>query len=259
MMTSNQETHRRGATSAAPAANRWHHPLHPALSVAVDYGARAARCCRTTSISDDSRHPARDSPPVAICMPCSVSQAGLLEMLIPKGPARAEQSARLVYGSSARLRGDLRPEERPRMQYQMYDRALSLMKSARPGRVRPDAGAGSGAQAYGSDSFGQGCLLARRLVTATGRAICRSEHQWVGYPHRQFRPHAGAVRRAGSGLSTLLTELSSLGMLNDTMVVPRHQFGRTPIINTNQGRDHFPRRSPARCSAVGSSGYVHGR
>ena len=181
-------------------------------------------------------------------------------MKLPKGLNDQQQGARL------KLAGQLDAEfeatfdqKNVRAYSQMYDRALSLMKSAdlaafdltqEPEAVR---------KAYGSDSFGQGCLLARRLVQRDVRFVEVSINGWDTHTANFVRtPEMCDV--LDRGLSTLLTELSSLGMLNDTMVVLATEFGRTPIINANQGRDHFPKAFS--CAMFGGGikrGYVHGK
>jgi uncharacterized protein (DUF1501 family) len=61
------------------------------------------------------------------------------------------------------------------------------------------------------------------------------------------------------GLSALLEDLRSRGMLKDTLVVLATEFGRTPRINTNLGRDHYPLAFSAALFGGGvKAGYAHG-
>jgi hypothetical protein len=94
--------------------------------------------------------------------------------------------------------------------------------------------------AYGQNAFGQGCLLARRLVE-TGVTFVEVRHGgWDTHDDNfnRVKKLAGTVAPA---FSTLIQDLSSRGMLDRTLVVWMGEFGRTPKINPKGGRDHFPR------------------
>jgi Protein of unknown function (DUF1501) len=108
---------------------------------------------------------------------------------------------------------------------------------------------------YGRTTYGQGCLLARRLVEAGVRFITVYYAATIGgqsftsggwdthgfnnnpmYPilNRYLLPHADQT------LSTLLEDLDERGLLDDTLVVWAGEFGRSPRINNMAGRDHWP-------------------
>jgi hypothetical protein len=102
---------------------------------------------------------------------------------------------------------------------------------------------------YGGSTFGQSCLLARRLVEAGTRFVqvnWYGEPAWLGWDvHGADLP--GIVRmesplcpRLDQGLSTLLDDLRQRGLLESTLVVVTGEFGRTPQINKYGGRDHWP-------------------
>jgi len=93
---------------------------------------------------------------------------------------------------------------------------------------------------YGADSFGQGCLLARRLVEHGVRFIEVSTGGWDMHQDIYARlPEKLAM--LDKGLGALLGDLDRRGLLKDTMVVLTSEFGRTPKINQNAGRDHYPK------------------
>ena len=140
-----------------------------------------------------------------------------------------------------------------------YDGALALMKSKdlaafdltqEPEAVR---------KAYGPDAFGQGCLLARRLAERGVRYVEVSINGWDTHSANFVRtPELAEV--LDKALSSLLADLSALGMLKDTLVVLATEFGRTPVINANVGRDHYPQAFS--CALFGGgmkAGYVHGK
>ena len=108
---------------------------------------------------------------------------------------------------------------------------------------------------YGEHAFGQGCLLARRLLEVGVN--------FVEVQHDGWDTHADnftAVRRLCGEIdrpwSALMDELQAVGLLDETIVLWMGEFGRTPNINPNQGRDHFPRVTPA---VIGGGGIAGGR
>ena len=82
-------------------------------------------------------------------------------------------------------------------------------------------------------------LMARRLVEAGARCVTLNFGRWDFHDHnfRGMRGHAPLFDR---GLSVLIEDLSERGMLDDVAVVAWGEFGRTPKINANAGRDHWP-------------------
>jgi len=108
---------------------------------------------------------------------------------------------------------------------------------------------------YGRSSFGQSCLLARRLVETGVTFVEVSSDGWD--THQQ---NFDAVKRlAGNvdpGFATLVADLKDRGQLDKTLVVWVGEFGRTPNINGNSGRDHYPR---AFCAAMAGGGVKGGR
>ncbi len=91
---------------------------------------------------------------------------------------------------------------------------------------------------YGRNTFGQSCLLARRLVEGSVRFITVNnggwDHHakiWDGLGHR--------LPEFDQGFSALLEDLHTRGLLADTLVLVMGEFGRTPKINKDVGRDHW--------------------
>ena len=94
--------------------------------------------------------------------------------------------------------------------------------------------------AYGRTPFGQGCLLARRLVEA---GVTFVEVRHGGWDNHQ-KVAEGVAKNAGAvdpAFAMLVSDLKSRGLLDRTLVAWMGEFGRTPKINPNAGRDHFPR------------------
>ncbi|MCH2367522.1 MAG: DUF1501 domain-containing protein [Planctomycetes bacterium] len=93
---------------------------------------------------------------------------------------------------------------------------------------------------YGDDSFGKGCLLARRLVEAGVTYIEGRSNGWDTHNDNfeRIKTLAGGVDR---GYAALIADLRDRGMLDRTMVLWMGEFGRTPRVNGRTGRDHYPR------------------
>jgi hypothetical protein len=93
---------------------------------------------------------------------------------------------------------------------------------------------------YGQGPFGQGCLLARRLVDAGVTFVEVRSNGWDTHQETVERVARNASQ-VDPGFASLVADLKSRGMLDRTLVIWMGEFGRTPKINPNAGRDHFPR------------------
>ena len=127
-----------------------------------------------------------------------------------------------------------------------YDRAFGMLTSAathqafdlaaEPTKVR---------ERYGWNQVGQSCLLARRLVEA---GLPFVNVHWCKTPSGSWDTHGQNFTKMkeslgptlDTALSALIEDIEQRGMLNDVLIVPMAEFGRTPQINKNAGRDHWP-------------------
>jgi Protein of unknown function (DUF1501) len=100
---------------------------------------------------------------------------------------------------------------------------------AEPDRVR---------DRYGRTTFGQSCLLARRLVEGGVRFVTVTFGGWDHHA-KVFENLEKKLPDFDRGFSALVTDLSERGLLADTLVVCMGEFGRTPKINKDAGRDHW--------------------
>ena len=94
---------------------------------------------------------------------------------------------------------------------------------------------------YGRDAFGQGCLLARRLIENNVRCVevtCGGWDMHTAIFNGNTLPARAAMMDKAVG--NLLKDLSERGLLQDTLIVLTTEFGRSPAINYNVGRDHHP-------------------
>ena len=157
---------------------------------------------------------------------------------------------------------------------QYYDKALSMLTSPKVREAfhlskEPD----SLREQYGRTTYGQSCLLARRLVESGVKFVTvyysnsiggrRKEDGWDthGFDNTRMYPilkdyHLPLLDQT---LPTLLNDLDDRGLLDTTLVVWMGEFGRTPKINTNISRDHWPSCYTVLLAGGGAKrGFVHG-
>jgi hypothetical protein len=119
-----------------------------------------------------------------------------------------------------------------------YDQAAQLMKqkalfdsSAEPTMIR---------DRYGRHDFGRHCLMARRLLEG-GATFVKVTHTNYDTHHENFDFHIEQLGEFDRPFATLLEDLDARGLLDSTLVIVMSEFGRTPNINRNYGRDHWSR------------------
>jgi hypothetical protein len=141
----------------------------------------------------------------------------------------------------------------------MYDDAIRLMRSRDLAAFDISEEPDGMKERYGRNAFGQGCLLARRLVENGVKFVEVSMGGWDTH-NSNF---VNVPEKAGEldvALSTLLSDLERRGLLADTLVVLATEFGRTPEINANEGRDHHPQAFSCLLAGGGiRGGQVYGK
>lgn len=193
-------------------------------------------------IGGDSRHPgagfmeAEFSP-----LPIGDPTAGLQNSKLARGTTQSQFDNRLALSNALDQKFRSRFNQKKVRSYNdAYDDAVRLMTSEEleafniyrePEPVR---------SAYGDNPFGQGVLLARRLVENNVRFVEVTLGGWDTHQSNFVRvpERADLLDRA---LGTLLGDLAERGILDETLVVVASEFGRTPRINQNAGRDHYPK------------------
>jgi uncharacterized protein (DUF1501 family) len=108
--------------------------------------------------------------------------------------------------------------------------------------------------AYGRHSLGQCCLMARRLVEAGVRCVTIDHSNWDTHDNNFGVLKKTLLPQFDTAISMLFRDLADRGMLDSTLVVVTGEFGRTPRINKNAGRDHW---GPAFTVLLGGGG-IHG-
>jgi hypothetical protein len=158
-----------------------------------------------------------------------------------------------------------------------YGKALSLIVSGRAKKAFDLASEPAAVrERYGKNTFGQCCLLARRLVEAGTRfveviwpKVANSDrHSWDVHVGLSQRMKNEAAPMLDAGVSALIEDLDQRGLLSETLVVVVGEFGRSPQRgvstsgnqNADDGRDHWPYCYTALIAGAGvKRGYVHGK
>jgi hypothetical protein len=153
-----------------------------------------------------------------------------------------------------------------------YDMAFRLMQSPKARRAfQLSAESPRLRERYGMNQFGQSCLLARRLVeadvplvtvywTVRSTPSLSSPDVWDTHADNFNRLKRNLLPPFDHGMTALLDDLRSRGLLDETLVVWFGEFGRTPRINGAAGRDHWGFCQSVLLAGAGvRGGLVHGR
>lgn len=189
--------------------------------------------------------------------------------ITPERLARRGEARRII----ERQLGDLEQTALARGLGEQYDRAHALLASPRVREAfdlsrEPDAVR----DRYGRTTYGQSCLLARRLAEAGCRWIQVYLHPSIGGAKGGWDTHGFRGEKMypilknhllplmDQTLPTLLLDLQERGLLESTLLVWVGEFGRSPKINDLAGRDHWPKCYPALLAGAGvKPGHIHGR
>jgi hypothetical protein len=175
-----------------------------------------------------------------------------------------------VSGKQAEARFDMLKDlersflgERPNLVAQShqtaYDRAVRLMQSVGAKAFDLSTESDKTRDAYGRNLFGQGCLLARRLVE---RGVPFVEVTLGGWDTHQnnFDAVKNLCNILDPAWASLMNDLKDRGLLETTTIIWMGEFGRTPKINQGKGRDHFPNAWSAVLAGGGvKGGQAHGK
>ena len=142
---------------------------------------------------------------------------------------------------------------------ELYQEAIKLLKSSELKAFDINAESDKAKEQYGDSTLGKACLLARRLIEHGVRFVEVTQGGWD--MHRDvFREMPTKGKSLDQALSALLADLESKKLLDSTLVVVATEFGRTPKINENTGRDHHPGAFTCLLSGGGiQGGRTHGK
>ncbi len=193
-------------------------------------------------IGSANRHPgAGFLEPSLSPVPVANANSGIKNIKLPKYLAEELFSRRLMLAEKFDTPFQTSHRGNPKIEAynQLYHEARNLMGSEHlkvfdikeePKQVR---------DAYGNNTLGQGCLLARRLVQSGARFVEVSYGGWDMHQDLYSRLNDRAAQ-LDNALGILLKDLHRLGLLDETLIVLTTEFGRKPTINANAGRDHHP-------------------
>jgi hypothetical protein len=214
--------------------------------------------------------------PLLVLQDPNAESFALPELSLPEGISvermQARRELQKLVDQQARLL-DFSPQARGLDGY--YERAIAMLQSPRlreafnlqaePAKMR---------DAYGRSTYGQSCLLARRLVEAGtkfvtvyfsdsigGQSTERGGWDTHGFNNTRMYPIVEKYHlpRTEETLPTLLNDLDERGLLDETLVVWMGEFGRTPEINKNASRDHWPQCYTTLLAGGGvKRGFVYG-
>ena len=177
-------------------------------------------------------------PPAMSPIPISNPTTGLQNIRPTTSEGQFEKRVSLMDEFDSAFRKKFQSED-VKAYSEFYDETMKLMKSEdlkafdlsqEPQAVRAK---------FGTNNFGQGALLARRLVQSGVRFV---EVQSGGWDmHNNIDDALGTTAATmDSVFAALIEDLASNGLLESTMVCMGSEFGRTPDVNENAGRDHYP-------------------
>ncbi|MEO6808702.1 MAG: DUF1501 domain-containing protein [Isosphaeraceae bacterium] len=140
-----------------------------------------------------------------------------------------------------------------------YERAYSLISSPKAREAfNIDAEPDALRDAYGRNQAGQRFLLARRLVAAGVRFVSLQYGGWDMHT-RVTDGMKQQMPAFDQAYAALITDLANTGLLDRTLVMVSSEFGRTPKINKDAGRDHWPKVFSVVLAGGGvKKGYIHG-
>jgi hypothetical protein len=170
-----------------------------------------------------------------------------LELPTGIGRERADERLDLLNALASDFQAT-RPGVSPASHQDAYQRAVKMMRSPAAKAFELEEEPDAVRDAYGRNPFGQGCLLARRLVergvpfVEVTLSSADGRNNQLGWDtHAQNFDAVKALSTVlDSGWATLMNDLRSRGLLDSTLIVWMGEFGRTPKINENAGRDHYP-------------------
>jgi len=208
-------------------------------------------CVNRNSDHGNGFFPATYSP-----LPILDPDAGLQNSVAAAGNEVVEKRLKLVNEIDRNFRERF-PDENVNAYNDFYDNTVQLMKSSDLKAFDLNAEPANLREAYGKSKFGQGCLLARRLVESGVRFIEVVSGGWdmhTGLEERMTEV-GGDFDQA---FASLIGDLDARGLLKSTLVVVATEFGRKPDFSGN-GRGHYPKVFSTVLAGAGiKRGYVHG-
>lgn len=199
---------------------------HAPLTVGASFGFQPAAAPAAAPAGEFARLPIDDAQPSPVYRGRERQRYELLRSLEDGFQARHPESAAVLAHKT------------------IYDRANRFLNGGATTAFDLENEPAALREAYGRGRFGQGCLLARRLIE---RGVAFVEVA-LGYDNNNqgwdthadnFTAVKGLSAQLDAGWGTLMKDLAERGLLESTTILWMGEFGRTPKINQSKGRDHF--------------------
>lgn len=232
--------------------------IHPSLGAWGQHflGKKGTLPCSVNVSAGDNHPGAGFFPPALAPIPISSPDSGLANTRSSVGDDTFNRRIGLMNAFDQDFRAKFKSKDVADYN-EFYDETLKLLKSEDLKAFDISLETASTKQLYGTSSFGKGAMLARRLVQHGVRFV---EVQTGGWDMHNTIDNA--MNNVGKNMdevfAALLQDLYATGLLDSTLVVLASEFGRTPGINENGGRDHYPVFCSVFAGAGIKKGYVHG-
>lgn len=135
----------------------------------------------------------------------------------------------------------------------LYEQTAQMVLSPRTKAFRLDQETDKTRDLYGRSAFGQGCLMARRLVEAGVTFVEVQSSGWDTHSN-ELPSLKKLIPPVDQGTAALLADLKTRGLLDSTLVVWMGEFGRMPNVNLTAGRDHYPQAFNVALAGAGVRG-----
>jgi hypothetical protein len=135
----------------------------------------------------------------------------------------------------------------------LYDQTAQMVLSPRVRAFNLDQESERTRDLYGRSAFGQGCLMARRLIEAGVTFVEVQSSGWDTHGN-ELATLKKLIPPVDQGTAMLLADLKTRGLLDRTLVIWMGEFGRMPRINVTAGRDHYPQAFNVALAGAGARG-----
>jgi len=234
--------------------------VHPSLGAWGQYFlGKTGTLPSSVTIGAGAGHPAAGFfPPSLSPIPISNAMAGLQNSKATVGEDNFNKRVALMNEFDSAFREKFKSSD-IKDYTGFYAETLKLMKSEELKAFDISSESAEAKTLYGTTGFGQGCLLARRLVQHGVRFVEVQLGGWDMHTGVDTAMKGNTGTTMDSVFAALLTDLKANGLLDSTLVVMGSEFGRTPRINETRGRDHYPVAYSTVFAGGGvKGGYVYG-
>lgn len=232
--------------------------LHPTLgSWAQHFLGRSHKTLPSSVVIGAGEANAGFFPPALAPVPVSSADSGLQNVRSNVGETALKKRLALMNEFDSSFREKFKSSD-VKAYTEFYDETMNLLTSSDLKAFNLSEIDAATKSLYGTSGFAKGCMLASRLVQNGVRFIEVRLGSWDMHNYvDQGMTRLGT--EMDKGFAALITDLKNKGLLDSTLVVLGSEFGRTPRINENSGRDHYPKAYSTVFAGGGiKGGYIHG-